>query len=392
MREISITFFICCLILVNCVGPAHNTIVVTNQNELWREGETVEVPLNSLKELPEGRTNNNWRVKDNKGVVILSQLADTDGDEKDDMLLFQCAFDAAGSQEFTVVLSDDEMPKSLVRTYGRYVPERHDDFTVENDLIAFRIYGPGLQKLKEDGNAAGGISSGIDNWLKRVNYPIVDKWYEKDRMGGSYHVDDGEGFDPYHVGASAGCGGICVMDGEKRFASKNYTTYRILTNGPIRSIFEFEYEAWDANGVQLKETKRLTIDLGNRLAKWQSKFESDELPQFGVGITLHNDVNANTNFNEEEGWIRLWEKMSDSELGNAVIVPPGKFEGVQSVLSQNADESHIILKTSADHDILTYYAGYGWKKAGDITSPELWETYLSNFSKRLKTPLAVEIY
>ena len=52
---------------------------------------------------------------------------------------------------------------------ARFVPERKDDFAFENDKVAFRIYGPTLRDSKEN--------SGVDCWVKRVDYPIIDKWY-----------------------------------------------------------------------------------------------------------------------------------------------------------------------------------------------------------------------
>ena len=83
-------------------------------------------------------------------------------------------------------------------TFCRFVPERSDDFAWENDKIAFRAYGPALH--------ASGENSGIDCWLKRVDYPIINKWYKENAEGKSYHKDHGEGYDPYKVGASRGCG------------------------------------------------------------------------------------------------------------------------------------------------------------------------------------------
>ena len=46
------------------------------------------------------------------------------------------------------------------RVHVRFVPERKDDFAWENDLIAFRAYGPALRYFPED--------SGFDAWPKRV--------------------------------------------------------------------------------------------------------------------------------------------------------------------------------------------------------------------------------
>lgn len=389
MLRFSLILSISIFLLTACNKPEQLRVTVSNEADIPRKGETIEVPLSNVV-LPQGKSITDLRVKDANGTILLSQVSDLDGDTKEDVILFQCSFEGKGVQTFTVVVSDEIIPETTISTFGRYVPERLDDFTWENDLIAFRIYGPALQKMKEEGIPGGGISSGPDCWLKRVDYPIVNKWYEKHVAGGTYHEDDGEGLDNYHVGASAGCGGICVLEGDHRFVSKNYVSHRTITNGPIRSVFEFDYAAWDANGTMLKETKRLSIDLGNRLTKWESKFYNDALPQFGISITLHDDVNASTKVNEKEGWIRLWEKMGDSELGTAVIVPPGKFEGAHKILSDKKDESHIVLKSSAQNKELTYYAGYGWKKANAITNPAEWEAYLSNFSKRLSSPLKVE--
>ena len=55
------------------------------------------------------------------------------------------------------------------RTHCRFVPERLDDFAWENVKIAFRAYGLAARDRTEN--------SGIDCWLKRVDYPIIDKWY-----------------------------------------------------------------------------------------------------------------------------------------------------------------------------------------------------------------------
>ena len=108
-----------------------------------------------------------------------------------------------------------------------------DDFAWENDKVAFRTFGPKAQQLWESGDKEGLISSGIDCWLKRVPYPIINKWYEKDRNGGSYHKDDGEGLDNFQVGVSRGCGGTALFRNNTLYPSQNYSSWKIIANGPI---------------------------------------------------------------------------------------------------------------------------------------------------------------
>lgn len=78
-----------------------------------------------------------------------------------------------------------------MRTFARFVPERLDDFAWENDRIAFRMYGPALQKL--DGNKTG---SGMDVWCKHVRQPVINSMYARK----NYHNDDGHAADTYRPG------------------------------------------------------------------------------------------------------------------------------------------------------------------------------------------------
>ena len=70
------------------------------------------------------------------------------------------------------------MKKYLCGTFCRFVPERSDDFAWENDRIAFRMYGPALERTGE-------ISSGIDIWAKRTRKPVIERWYYRT----DYHKD-----------------------------------------------------------------------------------------------------------------------------------------------------------------------------------------------------------
>src|SRR5690606_678994 len=124
-----------------------------------------------------------------------------------------------------------------------------------------------------DGEKGGTLSSGMDCWLKRVDYPIIDKWYQKYTEGGSYHKDDGEGYDPYHVGGSRGCGGIGVWMEDSLYVSKNFIEYKEIASGPVRTIFELKYTPWSAGDATIQEIKRITIDLGNQLYKIEDKIK-----------------------------------------------------------------------------------------------------------------------
>ena len=85
--------------------------------------------------------------------------------------------------------------------------------------------------------------------------------------------------DMYQVGPSRGCGGTGIWDGKQLHVARNYHTWRILANGPIRAIFELTYDTWAANGVYVTEVKRFTVDAGHNLDLIESTFTA-----FSAGV------------------------------------------------------------------------------------------------------------
>lgn len=268
-----------------------------------------------------------------------------------------------------------ESPES--RTYCRFVPERSDDFAWENDLIAFRAYGPSLRERAED--------SGIDCWLKRVNYPIIDKWYRQalqDKK--TYHKDHGEGYDPYHVGSSAGCGGTALWIDEKRVPLETFTKYEVIECKPELSRFKLTYER-DIDGVLYGEVRTISIEMGTRLFDVRSVFTKDgeiaaDLPVC-VGVTTH-DGKATAYSNAAKGWIACWETIEKSGLGTAAMMDPQRIEEVKEVKDAEKDAGHIFLISKTDNEgAIRFKAGYGWEKAGKIKTSKDWLQYLNQQSE-----------
>jgi hypothetical protein len=279
------------------------------------------------------------------------------------------------------IQADDVNTVPPAATWGRFVPERADDFAWENDLIAFRVYGPAIKKTK------GVEDSGIDCWLKRVRYPIIDKWYGGEKKGLSYHKDNGEGNDPYHVGSSRGCGGLGIWKDGKMVTAGPYKTWKIISRTPARSIFELTYD-YNLGGENIREVKRIDIELNKRLFHTESTFTQNNKPlaalDIAVGVTTHNGKALPT-LNPQEGWMSCWEKIEGFGLGTGVAIAPSRVIAMRSVKSAKPDESHALLLTRTDAaGKVSYYAGYGWEKAGAITNPEQWQAYLTRFASTIR--------
>ncbi|MBB5351694.1 rhamnogalacturonyl hydrolase YesR [Haloferula luteola] len=268
----------------------------------------------------------------------------------------------------------------------RYVPERVDDFAFENDLVAFRAYGPALRSGAEDG--------GIDAWLKRVPYPVMDKWFIEDvtqlteyqtaestkapEWGAkSYHEDQGEGYDAYKVGDTRGCGGISLWIDGKPANLETYTAFQILESTPERGIFELSYENRLADGRTARETKRITIELGQRLIDCESSFTVDGQPgTFEVAIGLkHQTSGAHLTAQPQAGIFSLWESIDGLGFGAGIVLDPASVITSTESGQGDQEQSLVIARTDAQGKI-SWSTGFAWEGQGDITTEQAWLKYL----------------
>lgn len=383
------------LFIFSCaLKPQIVEVNVSNNLDIARKSETIEVGILQLSSLLSNSTADQLVVKDAKtNQILLSQLVDLDGDDKPDQLIFQSGFAAGEQKLFHIAIKQEgeQIPTSEISTFARFVPERIDDFAWENDKVAFRTYGPKAQQLTESGSKGGTLSSGIDCWLKRVDYPIINKWYKQDlEEHKSYHKDHGEGLDNYHVGDSRGTGGIGIWKDGKLLTSKNYQSWKIIANGPIRTIFELDYGTWDADGQPVQEIKRISIDLGDNLYKNTLILgNANELPNVTLGVTLHEKVGT-VAADEKKGWFRYMEPIDDSEISTAIVVDPTIVTEFINHQVEEKDLSNILVVCKPSSEV-TYYAGFAWKKANQYSLPDGFDAYLADFADRISSPLEVNV-
>jgi len=287
-----------------------------------------------------------------------------------------------------------KLPSSFLpatpRTFARFVPERMDDFAWENDLVAFRTYGPALRPGTEN--------SGIDCWFKRVPYPILDKWYMQDRLvlpygkvAKPYHSDHGEGYDVYHVGSSRGCGGISIWADEQLYNSDTFIAHRLLENLPERVTFELDY-ASNFKGKALRETKRISLITGQHLFQCDSRFTIDGVPaaNMEVAIGLNPEVKGSAAvFSPKDGTMMIWEKLDGYGLGTAVVINPEKVvKMINHTDAEGLTQALCIARTDKMGGI-RFFSGFGWEGQGKITTEQEWIDYLKKFAAQfLNSPYA----
>ncbi|MDX6445280.1 MAG: hypothetical protein QOH71_2354 [Blastocatellia bacterium] len=355
------------------------TVKAVNKLPIARPNQTIELTAKALAPLGE-KDLKKIHVSDSFGKELLCQAVDTDYDElhKPDVVIFQVDFAANQTRTFVVTTGKkQDYAKDDFKAYGRFVRERFDDFSWENDLIAHRTYGKALISWKGEPLT----SSAIDIWSKRTSKLVINDWYMVD----NYHVDAGEGLDDYSAGSSRGCGGSGIWANNQLYVPQNFVDSRVLTNGPIRVTFELVYEPFDANGTKVSQVLRISLDAGSQLDHFQSFYKAQDSNQpLSVAIGLKKVKDEQKEFNAAHGWLAIWEPMEKNQgmQGVAAIVNPREFD------KQGDDKQNnlIILKTGNENPV-SYWAGFAWDRAGKITSPEAWKQYVDAFAQGLLSPI-----
>lgn len=383
---IVLTVLLIVSMFLSCNKKDGKTLIVSNSLPLERLYETVEL----TKEVLEVKDLSTIGIRDAETDKLqVTQTVDKDLDGVMDLILFQPQIAASSQNIYKIVsITEAEKIKAPELCYSRFVPERTDDYAWENDKVAFRVFGPTAQKMIEQNIAGGTLSSGVDAWLKKVNYPIINKWYKKEvEKTGSYHNDTGEGLDNFHVGVSRGVGGVAVKEDEIYFYSKNFTSWKTIAVGPIRTSFYLEYAPWGKE-KQIMESRVVSLDRGSNLTKYIVSVKGTDTVY--AGLSLHeNDGESSINLNN--GWISYWQPHGDSELGSAILAPEETLVSFDKYISTDIDQSNLYGSLKVENNEVTYYAGFGWKKSKQFKNRVEWENYLNNFSLKLNHPLTFTI-
>lgn len=391
-KHIFITL-LCVFLLQSCSKKLHQqSLSIHNSLNFERNFETVSIRKSELNNDLQNHFENLEITDLETNNIISIQYIDKNNDGIKDVILFQPELAANQTKKLSISTISKKNNQNIKDTiaFSRFVPERLDDFAWENDKVAFRTFGPKSRKITEQGIKGGAISSGIDCWLKRVDYPIINKWYKKHiNQTGNYHKDTGEGVDNYHVGASLGCGGIGVFKDSTLFTSKNFNSYLEQESGAIQTRFKLIYNNWNTGSEVVSEVKEISLNKGSHLTRFELVFNKD-IKELVTGFPIekqNNGLKANPN----EGWFSLWRPHEDSELGLAIVINPKYITNYFKYYSNEKDKSHLFIQLKPINNRVVYYAGYGWKKSKAFTIQEDWNNYVKNFSMQINTPIKLTI-
>ena len=359
-------------------GCSENQVKVTLKNRLPfdRTAETTEILITDIMAILTGYAPTELVVTDRNGTEVPSQLINA-GQPAPQSLIFQA--DVKANSSAVYFISGGTPSGYPSKTYGRFVPERYDDYTWENDRIAFRIYGPALI-------AKDGPSNGLDVWIKRTDQMIIDKWYSEYLAGiSSYNDDKGEGCDCYKVGRTLGAGAMAPFVDDSLWFGINFESWQTLDNGPLRTSFRLTYPPFVVRNEMVKETRTFSLDAGSQLNR-----VTEEYSGLGQDFTVAAGIVKRTEGNQlpippEANAIAY--RLDGGEVGITYL---GTVLTTQaSAVTENSDHILIVTKCTPGTP-LVYYTGAGWSKGGFETD-EAWSDYVIRFSEKISSPLEVSL-
>lgn len=355
-----------------------------NSLPITRSDETIAIRwADVLAKLPQAAPGRVVVMDPASDREVVSQVVDNDGDGTPDELIFQATFPPGDAKQFLIEVGTPKAKPDKVRVYAAHMMPR-DDVAWESDRIGYRIYGQGLWKVDSL------LSSGVDVWVKRVRDPIVEKWYDKGHD--LYHRDVGEGADFYDVGQTLGAGGTAIWRNDSLYRAWNFKSQRIIANGPVRAIFELQYQAWDAPGLRVTETKRVAIDAGQNLNRVTSIFRAEsggpDIP-WATGLVKRKGVIGSESKAQSWAWLSMWGPVNPKDgghgdLGTAVLMPRSDV----SDWKETGDHYLAISHTRSGQPV-TYYIGAGWTDSGDFRDVRDWWNYLDQAAQRFASPIIV---
>jgi len=168
-------------------------------------------------------------------------------------------------------------------------PFQMDGIAWENDKMGFRHYFDGRNSR--------------DVFGKRVPNMVLDTvGIKPDGLpGDTYHTLATWGRDIYSCANSFGLGGVGLWSNDQFYRlgiesidtvnNIDRTTFRIIAEGPIRSVFEIDYRGWQTPLGKINLSHKTTIWAGK--IGYESEISSNELPEGSYLIT-----GIVTNFND----------------------------------------------------------------------------------------------
>jgi len=385
------------VLVYGCMPADRNnevTFSLVNKTDLPRADEPVLLTRNILEahssEWPEGMEPVLYDSADN---IIPQQHDDLDGDGKWDELAFVIEVPANGEINLKIKFSDlSSLPQFEARTNVRFgvkqasgEVETVTEFTLpaenlprgdnkvfqmdgpawENDLVGYRHYFDGRNTR--------------DLFGKTSRAMVLDEvGLQEGEIADTYHVLNDWGRDVLSVGNSLGLGGIGAWyngDAQRIGVTLNdstnnvtETTFKLLVEGPVRSVFAISYNDWQLGDAIFDLTNTIEIWAGQYGFHGKVDFMDTAPDTLLVGLVNSNNRQPMFPAEPMGDWLPIAthdKQTYENEywLGMALVVPASRFISCEATgaESPSVSTSFNALIDNAENRPFEYYTLSGWE-------------------------------
>jgi len=142
MTKNTLSIFAFVLFLMSCNSLSKKSISIENTSKFNYTDKVVSMPWEQIKTEFSWVDGDNFKIINSETKTEIPFQIEYLGTEKPVNLLLQVSLKS--SEKIALTFLQEKHSAFVTKTYGRYVPERLDDFAWENDKIAFRTYGKSL--------------------------------------------------------------------------------------------------------------------------------------------------------------------------------------------------------------------------------------------------------
>ncbi|WP_125723062.1 DUF4861 domain-containing protein [Flavobacterium ustbae] len=401
---------------------SEKTIVLKNSSSLALSQKAISI---KRKDLREKNIKGTFPILLFKTDTIPAQTNDLNGDGKWDELFFTADFLPNEEKNIQLKWSETD-PKFTIKTSVRFGKREGKDLPVHPDtqevLMANQVHKKlGYQKYQTDGPTWENDKVGFRHYLDGRNCkdvfgkklpgitPEDVGINSKGAVEDNYHVMLDWGRDVFPVGSSSGLGGFALLVdnkinrlgilGNDTINNIEKTTFKIVAEGPVKSVLSYYYENWKAsdNLYKAKETTSIwpgmyayknTVSIngikGNEtfLAALSNLNNKNPLQVIEAGdwvcLILHDRLTY------DRQWI----------LGSAILVPKNIYEGyIEAPKTGQLTDSYLAKLKIENNKEISYYAVAAWELSADkgFEDSAFFTNYVTNLAKQLSAKVTVDI-
>ena len=412
MKKIAFLTLFTLTVLAACQRPDGTVIYLINPLDEARNDAGLTLTreeISGITTLPESDSLFPLLLKKD-GTPLPCQVDDMDNDQSWEELFVMTDYRESERKEVYLVFRDQgEYPEYTPRTNIRFADKKnnHRELTsairlkhavntitaefFQMEGIAFENEHVGFRNYYDQRN-------GMDIFGKTTEEMVLDQVGYKNYP--DYHTFNPEwGMDVLKVGSSLGAGSIAAIYNDTlfRIGDNGPGTCNVLTEGPLRSIFQFDFIDWSMNGTLINVQHKVTIQAGTHYYDNRVMYEGiEENIDIATGI-VNKKSDQLYEADPGNGYVAYYTHAPQSEdgsiLGMGIMLPENDFAGTFATpdSGRGITETYAVNMSAVPAEPVSYRFYSVWEQQDSTwRDPDAFEALLTKDARLAAHPVRWE--